>query len=611
MSLTGTGSGLMRRGLWLAVAVLAIGADQAWAEHRVALVIGNGSYKISPLKNPRSDAGLMARTLAQTGFEVMTLMDATAGEMRSAIADFGARIKQPDSVALFYYAGHGVQVDGDNYLIPLAATFASTSDVMENAVLLQSVLQTMARSNSRLNIVLLDACRDNPFAKTGWETSVSGLASVVAPGGTIIGYATAPGQAAQDGAGANSPYTSALTSEIPRAGATIDDVFRATRRHVLALTGNTQTPWEHSSLVSAFSFVPGTAAANTQQTQASSLNAIELEEIEAWDLIKSTHDPALLKAHNQRYPDGLFAELGAVRIARLDAMRTQTPWVAMQTGGIDPDIRAAAAEEIYKKASALDSRALSAADLAAATRLFSEAAAEGHRGAQYRMGRAYDKGRGVPKDLLTAARWYEQAADQNEPAAMAALGTMHEFGEGAAPNLVEALRLYRKSADAGDAAGMTSLGYLYSQGKGVAQDTGEARRLYQNAAAQKYPRAMYNLALMMLNGESGGGDLKGAVTLLEGSAKLQFAPSLLQLARLYDKGAGVPRRPSEAARHILKAVKAAHNDGRTIDAFTGHWMFRTRREVQKQLAASGFYKGSWHGFLNDATRNALLASAEK
>ena len=221
-------NGVCRRMAVLGIAIVAVllsGPAPALAEARIALVIGNGSYKTNRLKNPRSDAGLMARTLAATGFDVMTVMDGSTADMRRAIADFGAKLQQPGAVALFYYGGHGVQIDGENYLIPLDATIATSGDVEAQAVPLQSILRTMARSATRLNIVVLDACRDNPFQAGEWTATVSGLASVVAPAGTIIAYATGPGELASDGAGENSPYTAALAAEMVQPGATLEDVF--------------------------------------------------------------------------------------------------------------------------------------------------------------------------------------------------------------------------------------------------------------------------------------------------------------------------------------------------------------------------------------------------
>ena len=308
----------------VALALIVIAAvSPVLAEARVALVIGNGSYKSARLKNPRNDAGLMARTLASAGFEVMTVMDGTADDMRRAISDFGTRLQTPGAVALFYYAGHGVQIEGDNYLIPLGVEINDSSDVTEFAVPLQSVMRTMARSQTRLNIVVLDACRDNPFTAGEWTATVTGLASVVAPSGTIIAYATGPGDLAADGTDNNSPYTAALASEMLQSGATLEDVFRATRRHVLERTGNRQTPWEHSSLVSQFSFVPKPAG---DGGAVAALPVDAVAEMQAWQAIKGRNDPDALRRHIERFPNGLFSELAAVRIAKLEALRSQTPW---------------------------------------------------------------------------------------------------------------------------------------------------------------------------------------------------------------------------------------------------------------------------------------------
>jgi TPR repeat protein len=598
-------------GIWPAFAIclcIVAGTPLAHAEARVALVIGNGSYAANRLMNPRNDAGLMARALASTGFEVMTAMDASADAMREAISRFGNRLQEPGAVALFYYAGHGVQIDGDNYLIPLGAGIHSAEDVTEYGVPLQSVMRTMQRSSTRLNIVILDACRDNPFTAGAWTASVSGLAPVVAPADTIIAYSTGPGQLADDGSGDNSPYTAALASEMTQPGATLEDVFRATRRHVLERTANQQTPWEHSSLVSQFYFVP--RAADGALVAGLPANA-QLLEITAWDRIKDTHDPQLIKDHMQHFPNGLFAELAAVRLAKIEAMRSLTPWSWIMTGGIDSGTRLAAAQATYDKALVIDIDGTPPGELALAVKLYSEAASEGLPSAMYRVGRSFDKGRGVSKDLLEAAKWYGRATEANYPPAMAALGTMHEFGEGAAPNLAEALRLYRAAADAGNAAGLTSLAYLYSQGKGVAVNAEEARRLYKAAADLNDPRAMYNLALMEIHGEGALVSVSNALRLLKQAAALGHSAAHVELARLYDRGHGVRRDTTQAAAYVLKALQAGHKDGRNLDITKLGWTFATRRQIQKQLAAQGLYTGLIHGFFNDATRQALVAVAER
>jgi uncharacterized caspase-like protein len=211
------------------------------AETRVALVIGNANYAEGPLANPGNDAALIARTLRSVGFEVSTVTDGGLEVMKRAILDFGRRLAGADTVGLFYYAGHGVQLEGENYLIPVGVEINAVEEVPLAAVSLTNLLKTMARSESRLNIVILDACRDNPFPAAS-RSLARGLAPTSAPSGTLIAYATAPGEVALDGAGPNSPYTAALAAEVPLEGSPIEDVFRRTRRKVLEVTAKRQTP---------------------------------------------------------------------------------------------------------------------------------------------------------------------------------------------------------------------------------------------------------------------------------------------------------------------------------------------------------------------------------
>ena len=584
----------------------------AVAEPRVALVIGNAKYSGNPLRNPRRDAELMARTLAAVGFDVLPVLDGGAAEMRKAVTEFSRRLQVPGSVALFYYAGHGVQADGENYLIPLGADIKSMNEVALNALSLGDVLRAMARSEARMNIVILDACRDNPFSATTRSIASGGLAPVVAPSGTIIGYATAPGEVARDGDGQNSPYTAALAANIPAAGLTLEDVFRATRRRVLDVTGGKQTPWEHSSLVGEFFFKPKTAEpeGSGRPPPADPQTAARLSEIDAWEKVKDSKDPQVLKDHIQHYPDGVFAELAAYKASRLEAMHTQTPWTWIMTGSNDRDGGGPEAAATYEKALKLEANAGAGGDLGEAAKLYGEAAAQGLAAAMFSYARAFDKGRGVPKNLVEAARWYGQAADKDHAGARAALGTMYEFGEGVKPDLAEALRLYRLAADAGDPAGLTSLGYLFAQGKGVATNAVEARRLYSLAADKGHARAMFNLALLDMSGPGGPINLANAVKLLTLASGKGHAGAAQELAYLYDEGRGVARNPVLAAEHLLAAQRYAHRDGRKIDVVSRAWSFATRREFQKQLAAKKLYKGIAHGFFNDATRKALVAAAE-
>jgi uncharacterized caspase-like protein len=228
--------------------------SSAAAARRVALVIGNSAYSSGPLKNPVNDAADMAAILKKLGFSVTLKKDAGLQEMDEAIETFGNLLKR-GGVGLFYYAGHGVQVNGTNYLLPVGAKISKESDVKYQAVDANKILDEMAAANNGLNIVMLDACRDNPFARS-FRNAARGLAIVSsAPSGTFISYSTSPGNVARDGDGRNSPYTTALLQYMQAPGLTISDVFIHVRTKVRKETG--QVPWELSSLEGQFYFLPG------------------------------------------------------------------------------------------------------------------------------------------------------------------------------------------------------------------------------------------------------------------------------------------------------------------------------------------------------------------
>lgn len=575
------------------------------AESRLALVIGNSAYATNVLANPKNDAELIARALKLVGFDVVKLIDADQAAMKRAVLDFGRRLRSSDGVGLFYYAGHGVQVEGENFLIPVGADIKDAEEVALAGVSLGELLKTMERASSRLNIAILDACRDNPF-QSSTRSATRGLAPVRAPAGTLIAYATGPGEVAQDGAGANSPYTSALAAEIPSIGIALEEVFRRTRRKVLEVTANRQTPWEHSSLTGEFFFRPKSAepeASLRPGEGAYGMTHARLSEIRDWEQIKDTTDIAVLRAHAQRYPDGLLRELAQLRISRLESPPSPWNWVFTSDSR---STRLAKAEPIYEQAVKLDSQASGQAALAEVAALYGQAADLGLPPAMYHYARAYDHGRGVRKDLAEAAKWYRLGADAEHPQSMASLGTMYEFGDGVERDLVAALRLYRLAADAGDPHAMTSLGYLYATGKGVGRDVGQARRWYGNAADRGDARAMYNLALMAMRGEGGPRDLAEAVRLLRAATEKGHASAMRELAFLYDEGRGVEKNAIQAANYLLASYKAGNKAARLdIRLKSLAWTFATRREIQKQLTSEGLYTGRVHGIFDTPTRKAL------
>jgi tetratricopeptide (TPR) repeat protein len=223
---------------------------------RIALVIGNSAYQhAGALSNPGNDAKLMTETLEKVGFKVTTLIDADQLAMKKAMLEFGRQLRGGADASLFYYSGHGLQVKSENYLIPVDASIADEGEVDLQAVGVNSFLQTMDSSPAKVKIVVLDACRNNPFASS-FRSLSRGLATVDAPTGTYIAYSTAPGNVAEDGVGNNSTYTAALAESILQPGLTIEQAFKKTRIQVLTVSDQKQVPWESSSLTGDFYFSP-------------------------------------------------------------------------------------------------------------------------------------------------------------------------------------------------------------------------------------------------------------------------------------------------------------------------------------------------------------------
>ncbi|MBU2646144.1 caspase family protein, partial [bacterium] len=219
---------------------------------KTALVIGNSAYRSSPLNNPRHDAEDMASLLSSLGFQVTVLTDSSRIQMMQAIGKFGRQLKQ-GGVGLFFFAGHGMQIKGKNYLIPVDADIHAEDEVQDYAVDAGMVLRKMQSAGNPLNMVFLDACRDNPFARS-FRSSQKGLAQMDAPKGSLIVYATAPGSVAADGAGNNGVFTKNLMNHMKRPGVEIGMMLRDVRKDVLKETQDKQIPWESISLTGTFFF---------------------------------------------------------------------------------------------------------------------------------------------------------------------------------------------------------------------------------------------------------------------------------------------------------------------------------------------------------------------
>ena len=324
------------------------GADAGTPGPRVALVIGNSNYggDLGVLPNPVNDARLLAKSLKAIGFTVIEVEDADQNAMKRAIADFGDKVADAgtDATGLFFYAGHGLQVAGQNYLIPIHAQISRERDVDIEAVSMDTVLRQMAFADSKVNIVILDACRNNPLSR-GFRSATQGLAEItVKPQGSFISYSTAPGDVAVDGNGKNSPYSAALATAIAKPGLDINDVFREVRADVMSATHGKQVPWDSSSLTAPYYFVSAAPVAAPAATAAATTAAVDPKTIELtfWAAIKDSQSPDDFQAYLDKYPDGDFAGLAKLRVKQFGAKPSAPAPVAAQPpaapGAVSPDL---------------------------------------------------------------------------------------------------------------------------------------------------------------------------------------------------------------------------------------------------------------------------------
>ena len=317
------------RPLWIIFGFWLFTSVQAVAEARIALVVGNSNYTVvSGLPNPVNDAALMAQTLTDVGFSVTLVSDGDLDGMRTAISAFGAALREggPEATGLFYYAGHGVQSFGRNYLLPVDVNLSNAADLSLVGIEADSVLRQMFSAKNRTNIVILDACRNNPFVEV-LELTDNGLAEMNAPTGTYLALSTAPGAVAMDGLGDNSPFTTALVEQILIPGQPIEQAFKNVRVAVLAETRGLQTPWDTSSLTTDFVFRP--AAVLTPEA---------IAEAQLWASVRATNDPVQLMLFLRAYPDSSFE--AEARTLLDQVMAAETSGAAVSTG-IDPDETAA------------------------------------------------------------------------------------------------------------------------------------------------------------------------------------------------------------------------------------------------------------------------------
>ena len=510
-------AGIVSRSIVAAFLLCAGLAPAAHAEKRVALVIGNSAYQTVPkLPNPDNDARLMSDTLMSLGFFVVgggARLDLDKSGFDAALAEFSKQLVGAD-VALFYYAGHGVETHGLNYLVPVDAHPQDEADVFEQMVSTPDILDRLEKSGTRINLVLLDACRDNPFQGHGVRSTTGGLAQMPAPIGTLISFATQPRSVSLDGDNGHSPYTRALVAAMQRPGSGLFKTFNEVGLAVSKVTGGQQLPWVSSSPISGNFYFAGKAEPAAVATPASS---------------NAPTQPAPLQVARLAPPNDPLRHDEITDCDRLAAMPYDT--------GHSPDIPGVEVEKM---------------NAAAATSACNEAMQRYPDVPRF----VFEAGRAATarKDYAGARRLYDQAAAAGYAMAMNNIGVIYEGGEGELVNHVEAARWYQKAVDAGEPIAMVNLAWLYEQGTGVKKDYATARRLYETGIKLGVSAAMNNLGLMYMKGEGMPRDYAEAQRLFEQGAALGNDACMNGLGVLYHDGDGVPRNLKVARQWYEKAA---------------------------------------------------------
>lgn len=628
------------RAFLLACAVLLLAATEASAAagSRIALLIGNGAYAhLNPLNNPPRDVADVASVLRTAGFSVEVATDLDDDAMKAAVDRFGKQAEAAD-VALFYYAGHGLQVASENFLVPVDADLRSEQDVYDRTVPLQGIMDKLAHGNGA-RLVFIDACRKNPLPGGGRQ---QGLARVGTAKGFFISFATAPGEIALDGGGRNSPFARALLAHMPTQGEDISTMLIDVRKDVIAATGGLQVPWDWSSLTQKVTLVPGAPDAVPPETR-------------LWQLAASGPDRDLLDIYLSRYPNGRYVD----DARELKGAPKAEPSSGRRTGSVGDVTQVE--ETLWSLARTQRLRALVEVYLArypegrhgaAARELLAGLPADG--GTEDTQEASCEKLATHPNDAtaLLPGTSIDDLQRNAKAAVVACEAAVQAFPDNAhyvallaratvaAGDGRQAASLYTAAAERGDARAMVSLGRLYEVGKDVKQNLAEATRLYEQAAARGMPDGQINLAVNLFNGTGAPRDVPRALELLRTAAASGSALATLNLGTLYDKGVASPRAqalelfekaaelgeprgyvmaatlldegrgvakdPVRAADLLLRAVALDYRDVlRELVQRTSTWSPDTVKAVQATLRDSGYYAGPVDGRDIGQLANAL------
>lgn len=613
--------------LWLAAAAL--------AEGRVALVIGNSNYKtVESLKNPQNDAMDVSVALEGLGFDVILGRDLTREGMQKTTAEFADAARKAD-VALFYYAGHGFQVGGQNYLVPTDAAISRADQATAQTIAMSDILRVMATAPG-LKLVVLDACRNNPFgaALAGTPDQGNGLARIGTEADFLFVYATQPGNVAYDGTGRNSFFTGALLNHLYTPGQQISETMIAVRRDVMTATGGQQIPWENSSLTRQFAFdtsppdlseellfyqvasslkddalmtlyvdrypqgahVGDALAWLETGTRTRSLEVTDpgTEAEKLWTLAQRSRLRPLLQVYLDRYPTGSHADEARQLLTLLPDLNDTTPGALCDRLATHPrDATAGISGVPYER---LQQNAV------AAIRACSAAVTQSPDLPHYVALLA--RATAASGDLSRAIDLYESAAARGDLRAMVSLAQLKESGNGMARDVPGAMALYEQAAAAGSPDAMINLAVTLFEGKDLPKDADRAVALLKRASGEGSAKATFNLGVLAQDGAIGKPE--DALDYFRRAARDGEYDSYRAAAILLDEGRGVPKNPGEAANMLLRG--AAEDGGTVVSDLTGRsdqWSKETIAQVQLRLAAAGLYASKVDGLPGPGFTTAL------
>jgi hypothetical protein len=541
---------------------------------RVALVVGNDEYQSVPkLANGVRDAQAMRLALQGAGFQVQIATNVSREGIDAAVNKFILSIN-PGDIALFYYSGHAVQVGGENYLSPVDLVAANEVQVRNRSFKASEVIEEMEARGADLQIAILDACRNNPFARERSIGGGQGLAAMNVGRGTFLAYATAPGRTSDDNSSdRNGLYTTYLLKALAQPGLSLEQVFKQASAEVQSASNGKQIPWISSSVQGDFYFhMPAPPAPEVKPAPAPAVVAAQPAPpdpaAEAWAITRGKSNRAMLETIIKEFPDSPYARLAKVELAGLPSAPVSAPAMAPvrvndspkperqadtlgqrtisapNTPAVTPPpftptsvappvktverAKTAGPEELTQQGIA----SFNVRDYAKALPFFRAAANSGNAQAMYFLAYMYQHGLGVAADNAEAMRVYKNSAAGGYASSFSALGLMYENGSGVPVDYAEARKWLLKGIDAGSAASMNELGYMYFSGLGTRRDTAEGCRWYRKSAEGGFTSGLYNLGYCYETGEGVSADRAQAIELYRRAATAGSETAKQALQRL-------------------------------------------------------------------------------